>query len=112
MADLDSFLSAQAAQFEADLLELLRIASVSADSKHRGDVAQAAQWVADQFRSMGLQTELIPTAGHPLIYAESPPVPNKPVALVYGHYDVQPPDPLAEWITPPFEPTVRDGNVF
>jgi succinyl-diaminopimelate desuccinylase len=112
MADLDSFLSAQTAQFEADLFEMLRIPSVSADSRHRGDVARAAQWVADQFQRMGLQTELIPTAGHPLIYAESPPVPDKPVALVYGHYDVQPPDPLGEWITPPFEPAVRDGNVY
>src|SRR5688572_23875041 len=109
MADLDSFLSAQAAQFEADLLELLRIPSVSADSKHKGDVGRAAQWVATQFRSLGLTTELIETAGHPLIYAESPPVPNAPIALVYGHYDVQPPDPLAEWITPPFEPTIRNG---
>ena len=61
---------------------------------------------------LGLATELIETAGHPLVYAESPPVPGKPVALVYGHYDVQPPDPLDEWISPPFEPTVRDGNVY
>ena len=61
---------------------------------------------------MGLATELIETAGHPLVYAESPPVPGKPVALVYGHYDVQPPEPLDEWISPPFEPTVRDGNIY
>ena len=61
---------------------------------------------------LGLATELIPTAGHPLVYAESPPVPGKPVALVYGHYDVQPPEPLDEWISPPFEPTVRDGNIY
>ena len=61
---------------------------------------------------MGSTTELIETAGHPIVYAESPPVPGKPIALVYGHYDVQPPDPLDEWITPPFEPTVRDGNIY
>ena len=61
---------------------------------------------------MGLATELIDTAGHPLVYAESPPVPGKPIALVYGHYDVQPPDPLDEWISPPFEPTVRNGNIY
>lgn len=112
MADLDSFLSTHSAKFEADLFELLRIPSVSADSSHKGDVARAAEWVADQFRRLGLKTEVIPTNGHPLVYAESPPVPGKPVALVYGHYDVQPPDPLSEWITPPFEPTVRDGNVY
>jgi acetylornithine deacetylase/succinyl-diaminopimelate desuccinylase-like protein len=110
MADLASFLSAQAAQFEADLFELLRIPSVSADSRHKGDVRKAAEWVAGQFRSMSLATELIETAGHPLVYAESPPVPGAPVALVYGHYDVQPPDPLNEWTTPAFEPTVRNGN--
>src|SRR6187397_1626887 len=112
MADLASFLSAQAAQFEADLFELLRIPSVSADSRHKGDVRKAAEWVAGQFRSMNLATELIETAGHPLVYAESPPVPDAPVALVYGHYDVQPPDPLNEWTTPAFEPTVRNGNVY
>ncbi|HEY4235056.1 MAG TPA: dipeptidase [Lacipirellulaceae bacterium] len=97
--------------FVDDLTDLLRIASVSADPRHAGDIRQAAEWVAAQFKRLGLSTELIETAGHPLVYAESPPVPGKPVALVYGHYDVQPPDPLDEWISPPFEPTVRDGNI-
>ena len=60
----------------------------------------------------GLTAELIPTAGHPLVYAESPAVPGAPTVLVYGHYDVQPPDPLDLWTTPPFEPTRRDGNLF
>ena len=73
---------------------------------------RAAEWIATQFKQLGLATELIETAGHPLVYAESPPVPGKPVALVYGHYDVQPPEPLDEWISPPFEPTVRDGNIY
>ena len=63
-------------------------------------------------RARASRPSSIETAGHPIVYAESPPVPGKPVALVYGHYDVQPPDPLDEWITPPFEPTVRDGNVY
>lgn len=112
MADLASHLSAQAAQFEADLFELLRIPSVSADSRHKGDVRQAAEWVAGQFRAMNLTTEVIETAGNPLVYAESPAVPGAPIALVYGHYDVQPPDPLGEWTTPAFEPTVRNGNVY
>ena len=61
---------------------------------------------------LGLSAELIETAGHPIVYAESPPVPGAPTVLVYGHYDVQPADPLDQWITPPFEPTVRDGNIY
>jgi succinyl-diaminopimelate desuccinylase len=68
--------------------------------------------MAAGFQKMGLATELIETAGHPLVFAESPPVPGKPVALVYGHYDVQPPDPLSEWVTPPFEPSIRHGNIY
>jgi acetylornithine deacetylase/succinyl-diaminopimelate desuccinylase-like protein len=98
--------------FESELAELLRIASVSADSRQGAETKRAADWVATQFQRIGLATELIPTNGHPLIYAESPPVPGKPVVLVYGHYDVQPPEPLDEWISPPFEPTVRDGNIY
>ena len=80
--------------------------------RHRADIARAAEWVAAQFRHVGLETEVIETAGHPLVFAESPPVPGRPVVLVYGHYDVQPPDPLDEWISPPFEPTRRDGNLY
>lgn len=99
-------------QFEADLLELLRIPSVSADPAFAGDVRRAAEWVRHHLTRIGLAAELIDTDGHPIVYAESPPVPGAPVALVYGHYDVQPPDPLDEWITPPFEPTIRDGKVF
>ena len=85
---------------------------MSADSRQRGEVRRAADWMADQFKKLGLATELIETAGHPLIYAETPPVPGVPIALVYGHYDVQPPEPLDEWISPPFEPTVRNGNIY
>src|SRR5580704_9061753 len=99
-------------RFEQDLFELLRIPSVSADSRHRGDVGRAAAWVADQFRRLKLKVELVETAGHPIVFAESPAVPGAPTVLVYGHYDVQPPDPLGEWISPPFEPTVRGGNVY
>jgi succinyl-diaminopimelate desuccinylase len=109
---LDTYLSENATQFEADLCELLRIPSVSADSRHQADVQRAAQWVAAQFQNLGLATEIVKTAGHPLVYAESAAIPGAPVALVYGHYDVQPPDPLAEWISPPFEPTIRNGNVY
>ena len=65
-----------------------------------------------QFQSLGFKSELISTAGHPLVFAESPRIDGAPTVLVYGHYDVQPPDPLKEWITPPFEPTRRDGNLY
>lgn len=112
MDPIDQYLQQRRESLEADLCEFLRIESVSADSSRADEVRRAGQWVADQFRSLGLKTEVIETAGHPLIYAESPPAPGKPVALVYGHYDVQPPDPLDEWISPPFEPTVRDGNIY
>jgi acetylornithine deacetylase/succinyl-diaminopimelate desuccinylase-like protein len=112
MASLDQYLEDNADQFQEDLFELLRIPSVSTDSNFKGDVLRAGQWVADQFTAMGLTPELIETAGHPLIYAETPHVPGAPTVLVYGHYDVQPPDPLDEWISPPFEPTVRDGSVY
>jgi succinyl-diaminopimelate desuccinylase len=112
MPDLSQYLDEHRAAFEDDLCELLRIPSVSADSRHRNDMQTAADWVLQQFESVGLSSELADTAGHPIVYAESPPVAGAPTVLVYGHYDVQPPDPLDEWISPPFEPTKRDGNVY
>ncbi len=112
MSSLEEYLGQSREQFERDLFELLRIPSVSADSANRADVRRASEWVADQFRRLKFKTEVVETAGHPIVYAESPPVPGSPIVLVYGHYDVQPPDPLTEWHTPPFEPTVRDGNVY
>ncbi len=112
MKNVDNYLEQNATRFEEDLIQLLRIPSISADGAHRADVAQAADWVLGQFKTMGLPAEKIPTAGHPIVYAESPAMPGAPVALVYGHYDVQPVDPLSEWISPPFEPTRRDGNIY
>ena len=91
---------------------LLRIPSVSADPTHRSDVAAAAEWVADALRSAGCEAEVVATAGHPIVYGRSPEVSGAPTVLVYGHYDVQPPDPLDKWTTPPFEPTVRDGKLY
>ena len=112
MTNLDDYLDANQQAFEDQLFELLRIPSVSTDPQFANEVARAGDWVANQFRTMGLTTHLIKTDGHPIIYAESPPVPDAPTALVYGHYDVQPPDPLDQWTTPPFEPTRRNGNVY
>ncbi|HEX7377945.1 MAG TPA: dipeptidase [Pirellulales bacterium] len=112
MSNLDEYLDQHAADFENDLCELLRIPSVSADSRHRADIRRAADWLVEQFRSLKLNVGLCETAGHPIVYAEWLGAPGAPTALVYGHYDVQPPDPLNEWISPPFEPTRRDGNLY
>jgi acetylornithine deacetylase/succinyl-diaminopimelate desuccinylase-like protein len=109
---LDTYLTEHAQAFEDELCELLRIASVSADSRRRDDVRQAAGWVADRFRSLGMKVEIRETPGHPIVYAEHLEAPGAPTVLVYGHYDVQPPDPLDLWKSPPFEPTRRDGNLY
>lgn len=109
---LDQYIDSHRQAFVDDLSDLLRIESVSADSRYAAEVRKAADWMVKRFTDLGLDTELVETAGHPLVVAESPPVPGKPIALVYGHYDVQPPDPLNEWTTPPFEPSVRDGNIY
>ncbi len=108
---IDRYLQQSQPKHLEQLKELLRIPSVSADSACKVAVIAAAKSVMDTLVAGGLKAELIPTDGPPLVYAESPPVPGKPVALVYGHYDVQPPDPLDLWTTPPFEPTERDGNL-
>ena len=91
----------------------LRIPSVSAKSEHKPDIERAAHWVADNLRAAGFKTvEIVPTALHPLVYAESLEAPGKPTVLFYGHYDVQPAEPLDLWTSPAFEPTVRNGNLF
>jgi len=95
-----------------DLCQWLRIPSVSSDPAAAEAMQQAAVWLEDKFRSAGLATRRIATPGFDLVYAETPPVPGAPVVLVYGHYDVQPPEPLNKWISGPFEPTVRDGNLY
>jgi succinyl-diaminopimelate desuccinylase len=112
MSSIDKYLEQHRQDFERLLCELLRIASVSTDSKYAPEVRRAGEWVADRFRQIGLDTEFVETGTHPIVFAQSPPVPGAPTVLVYGHFDVQPPDPLDEWITPPFEPTVRNGNLY
>ncbi len=109
---IDQYLESNADKFEEELCELLRIPSVSADSAHAADVRQAAEWVARQFEQLKFSTEIVETAGHPIVLANSPEVAGAPTVLVYGHYDVQPPDPLNEWTSPPFEPTRRNGNLY
>jgi acetylornithine deacetylase/succinyl-diaminopimelate desuccinylase-like protein len=96
-----------------ELCEFLRIPSVSAKSEHKKDVEKAANWVADKLSAAGFKTvQVVPTPLHPLVYAESLEAPGKPTVLFYGHYDVQPAEPLDLWTSPAFEPAVRNGNLF
>ena len=94
------------------LKELLRIPSVSAKSDHAADCRRAADWVRSELDAAGLDTELVETAGYPIVYAERIVDPSRPTVLVYGHYDVQPAEPLGLWTTPAFEPTERDGALY
>lgn len=96
-----------------ELKEFLRIPSVSAKSEHKADIERAAAWVAGKMRAAGLENVAVtPTKMHPLVYGESLRAPGKPTILFYGHYDVQPAEPLELWTTPAFDPTVRDGNLY
>lgn len=100
-------------RFLDELLELLRIPSVSADSKYKGDVARCADAVKDHLLRAGCDTaEVCATAGHPIVYGEKIVDPSLPTVLVYGHYDVQPADPLNLWHSGPFEPVIKDGKIF
>lgn len=110
---IDTYVSSHSGRFLEELNEFLRIPSISTAPEHVTDVATAAQFVAAKLKSAGLENiEIIPTERHPLVYADWLHAPGKPTVLCYGHYDVQPPDPLELWHTPPFEPTVRDGNLY
>lgn len=110
--ELDSYLQQHQSRFEQELCDWLRIPSISTDSAYDTDTRKAADWLAERLKAIGLKTELVETCGQPIVFAESDPVEDQPTVLVYGHYDVQPPDPLDEWKTPPFEPDIRGRNVF
>ncbi len=100
-------------RFLDELKAFLRIPSVSTDPEHKSDCRRAAAVLAADLAAIGLQNvRLIETAGHPLVYGDWLHAAGKPTVLCYGHYDVQPPDPLDEWLSPPFEPTERNGNLY
>ncbi len=100
-------------RFLSELKDLLRIPSVSTLENHKPDVKKAAEYVANELRRFGMENvEIIPTKGHPLIYADWLHATGKPTVLCYAHYDVQPAEPLDEWHTPPFEPTERNNNIY
>jgi acetylornithine deacetylase/succinyl-diaminopimelate desuccinylase-like protein len=95
-----------------DLSDFLRIPSVSTFPEHASDVRQAADWLVNYLQKMGLESGVVQTDGHPLVWGSWHELSDKPTLLLYGHYDVQPPDPLEEWKSPPFEPTVRGEKLF
>src|SRR6266704_6114080 len=111
-ADLRKFLSDNDSRIMQELYDFLRIPSVSAKSEHNGDTKRAAEWVKSSLDKIGVPAKIYPTAGHPVVVGEWRKAQGAPTVLIYGHYDVQPAEPLELWTSPPFEPTVRDGKIF
>ena len=114
MKQLKKYIDTNRQRFIAELIEYLRFPSVSAQSVHNKDMAACARWLANHARSLGLKPRVCKTDGHPIVTIATPRKRNstKPHFLVYGHYDVQPPEPLELWDSPPFEPTLRGRNLF
>ena len=113
MSTVQDYIDSNIETFREQLFDLLRIPSVSTDSIHKPDVKKAGEFLKNQLSSIGLdKVTLHETAGHPIVTAEKCPHENQPTVLIYGHYDVQPPDPENLWDTPPFEPTIKDNRVY
>jgi acetylornithine deacetylase/succinyl-diaminopimelate desuccinylase-like protein len=111
-ADLYQFFDSNDSRIREELFDFLRIPSVSAKSEHNDDVARAAEWLKKSLEDAGLKATVHSTPGHPVVIGEWRDAPGAPTLLVYGHYDVQPAEPLELWTSPPFEPTVRNGNIY
>ncbi len=113
MSSVATYIRDQQQRYLDQLFELLRIPSISTDPNHRDDIHRAAAWVRDRLAAAGCtRAEIHATEGHPIVYGEWLGAPGKPTLLVYGHYDVQPIDPIEQWNTPPFEPTVRNDKLY
>ncbi len=113
MQEIRKYINDNKQRFLDELFELLRFPSVSADPKYSGEVLKTAEYVAEKLKLAGAENvEICKTAGYPIVYGEKIIDRSLPTVLVYGHYDVQPPDPLELWKTPPFEPTIRDGKIY
>ena len=112
LTTVSNYLDQHADRFLEELKEFLRIPTVSADPECKPHLVRGAEFVHKQLADLGMKAEIVPTAGHPIVYAEWLGAPGAPTVMVYGHYDVQPPDPLDLWTTPPFEPTVRNGCLY
>ena len=108
------YLKQNEARFVQELCDYVRFPSVSAQPQHQADVAACAEWVRQHCERIGLEAQLCPTAGHPIVVAKTPSAGSarRPHYLVYGHYDVQPPEPLELWKSPPFEPRIEKGAIF
>lgn len=113
MQTIKEYVQSNKDRFLEELFALLRFPSISADSRYKEDIVKTAHFVADKLKEAGAdKVEVCPTAGNPIVYGEKVVDPSLPTVLVYGHYDVQPADPLELWDTPPFEPTIRDGKIY
>src|ERR1051325_10626240 len=99
--------------FLQELMEFVRFPSISSQPQHNNNVQKCANWLASQLCQIGLDhVQVIPTPGHPIVYGHWLHAPGRPILLIYGHYDVQPADPVSEWKSPPFDPQVRRGNLY
>ena len=113
MGAWESYLEEHKPRFLEELLDLLRIPSISSLPEHAADVARAAEWTASRLRAAGVEAvRVLPTGGHPVVYGDWLHAPGKPTILIYGHFDTQPVDPLALWSQDPFDPVVRDGRIY
>src|SRR5208337_2858226 len=116
MQTVIDFLKKNEPRFISELCDYVRFPSVSAQPQHRDDVKACAEWVVNHCRQIGLQAKLCPTEGHPIVLAKTPPAKTKsasrPHFLLYGHYDVQPPEPFELWKSPPFEPRIQGRSLF
>ena len=110
---VQDFIEQNRQRFQDELFEFLRIPSISSSSEAKADTRRAAEWLADKMKSAGLEVSLHETAGHPIVLGEWRGAgAGAPTVLIYGHYDVQPPEPLELWTTPAFEPTIRNGRIY
>ena len=113
MTSWQNFIEEHREQYVKELSDFLRIPSISSLSEHADNVRQAGEWVAERLRKAGMEAvEVMPTGGHPVVCGQWLHAPGKPTVLIYGHFDVQPADPLELWTTPPFEPEVRDDRIY
>ena len=113
MAKWEDHLSEHQGQYLEELSAFLRIPSISSLPDHAGDVRRAADWVAARLKTADMDNiQMIETGGHPVVFAEKIVSPDKPTVMIYGHFDVQPVDPLDLWTTPPFEPRIEDGRIY
>ncbi|MEM6265372.1 MAG: dipeptidase [Bacteroidota bacterium] len=113
MQAIKAYVSQNQDRFLEEILDFLKIPSISADSAYKADVERAADWLMEKFRALQVdRVEKHPTTGHPIIFAEKLVGEHLPTVLVYGHYDVQPPDPLELWESPPFEPVIKDEKIY